>query len=261
MIHRKRQLVFIHGLFMNAKVWQLWMRYFELRGYTCYAPSYPFHLGEPLSLRANPDPTLRHLTFTTVVDHYKDFIDNLDCTPILIGHSMGGLVVQKLIELNYGMAGICLQSAPPAGLFSFKLSFVRCHFPTVNPLKGNSICVPDVDWVRYAICHLLTEEAAKTLYAKFIVPESRNVPRSSLGKAGRIDFTKPHKPLLFIAGDIDHAIPSELVVKNFNAYRSTTSIKAYQAFAGRTHNICLQENWSEVADYISAWIETDLTNA
>jgi esterase/lipase len=87
------------------------------------------------------------------------------------------------------------------------------------------------------------------------VPESRNIPRSMLTDAyGKINFKLPHKPLLFIAGEKDNIIPSSLNKTNFNAYKDKNSIKEFKEFAGRTHYICGQKNWEEIADYIHNWV-------
>jgi len=170
---------------------------------------------------------------------------------------MGGLAVQKLIELNKGVAGICIDAAPPKGVFSFKWSFLKANLPTINPLKGNSVCVPSVKWFHYAFCNTMTIEQTKIEYDKFVVPESRNIPRSSTADEGKIDFNKPHNPLLFIAGEKDHIIPSSLNKKNCEAYKDKNSKRDFKEFAERTHYICGQHNWKEVADFIANWI-TDL---
>src|ERR1041385_1938747 len=101
---QSKTIVFIHGLFQNPKSWEGWMKYFQEKGYTCYAPAYPFHEGEPNELRKNINPALGKLTFGQVVDSLAAFIDKLPEKPILIGHSMGGLAVQKLLEMNKGVA-------------------------------------------------------------------------------------------------------------------------------------------------------------
>jgi len=111
-----KTIVFIHGLFMNPTSWEPWIKYFEAKGYKCYAPAYPFHEGKPQELRNNINPALGKLTFSQVIDSLSVFIDKLPEKPILIGHSMGGLAVQKLIELNKGVAGICIDAAPPKGV-------------------------------------------------------------------------------------------------------------------------------------------------
>ena len=106
----------------------------------------------------------------------------------------------------------------------------------------------------YAFCNTLTLEQTEIEYNEFVVPESRNIPRSFIKNESKIDFSKPHNPLLIIAGEKDHIIPSSLNKKNFEAYKDKKSKTDFKEFAGRTHYICGQENWEEVATYISDWI-------
>lgn len=254
-INSTKSIVFIHGLFMNPISWEPWMKYFEDLGYKCYAPSYPFHDGKTNELRNSINPALGKLTLSEVIDSLTVFIDKLPEKPILIGHSMGGLVVQILIERKKGVAGICISSAPPKGIFSFKWSFLKANLPTINPFKGNSVCLPTVKWYQYAFCNTMTIEQTKIEYDKFVVPESRNIPRSSTKSDGKVDFKKAHNPLLFIAGEKDHIIPSSLNMKNLNAYKDKNSKKEFKEFPRRTHYICGQQNWEEVAAFIREWIE------
>jgi pimeloyl-ACP methyl ester carboxylesterase len=253
-INQSRSIVFIHGLFMNPESWVPWVKFYEAKGYKCYTPAYAFHEGSPSELRNKINPALGTLTFGQVIDSLSAFIDRLPEKPILIGHSMGGLAVQKLIEMNKGVAGICIDPAPPKGVFSFKWSFLKANLPTINPLKGNSVCLPSVNWFHYAFCNTMTMEQTLIEYNRFVVPESRNIPRSSTKNEGEIDFTKPHNPLLIIAGEKDHIIPSSLNRKNAEAYKDKNSKTDFKEFAGRTHYICGQKNWEEVAEYISQWI-------
>jgi esterase/lipase len=167
---------------------------------------------------------------------------------------MGGLAVQKLIAINKGYAGVCIDSAPPKGIFTTSWSFLRGNLPTINPLKGNSVCLPGVEWFQYSFCNTMSIEETTVEYIKSVVPESRNIPRSSTKKDGYVDFRNPHNPLLFIAGEKDHLIPSLLNKKNFKAYKDKNSITDFMVFAGRTHYICGQCNWQEVAGYILNWL-------
>ncbi len=132
--------------------------------YACFTPAYPFHDGEPTDLRENISPDLGHLTFAQVVDSLAAFIDTLPEPPVLIGHSMGGLAVQKLVSLNRGFAGICIDTAPPKGVFSLKWSFLKANLPTINPLKGNSPCLPSVEWFHYAFCNTMSPEQTQKEY-------------------------------------------------------------------------------------------------
>ncbi len=249
-----KTIVFIHGLFMNPVSWNPWVKYFEAKGYNCHSPAYPFHDGNPADLRENINPALGDLTFAEVIKSLIVFLDNLPEKPILIGHSMGGLAVQKLIGMDKGVAGVCIDSAPPKGILSFEWSFLKANLSTINPLKGNSVCMPTVAWYQYAFCNTMTMEETGIEFEKFVVPESRNIPRSSTKDDGIIDFNKPHQPLLFIAGEKDNIIPSSLNKKNFEAYNDKNSKRDFKQFKERTHYICGQKNWEEVAEYISNWI-------
>jgi pimeloyl-ACP methyl ester carboxylesterase len=241
---------------MNPASWGSWIMFFKEQGYTCHAPAYPYHEGDPVELRSKIVAGLGKVTFRQVVESLTQFIDGLPEKPVLIGHSMGGLAVQKLIELDKGVAGICIDSAPPEGIFSFKWSFLKANIPTINPFKGDSVFSPGVEWFKYAFCNTMTMEETRIEYNKFVVPESRNIARTSTKEDGRIDFKKPHNPLLLIAGEKDHIVPSSLNKKNFEAYLDKNSRIDFKEFPGRVHYICGQEKWEEVADYCSSWIKS-----
>jgi pimeloyl-ACP methyl ester carboxylesterase len=93
-----RTVVFVHGMYMNGLSWTPWARRATLRGYSCHTPSWPFHDGQPADLRTKIDPALGRLTFGAVTNYLKAYIDQLPHRPILIGHSIGGLLVQKLVN-------------------------------------------------------------------------------------------------------------------------------------------------------------------
>jgi len=248
-------IVFIHGLFSTPSIWSDWMEFFKKKGYSCHSPAYPFHQGHPADLRKSIDPNLRKLTFGQVTRSLIGFIEKLSEKPILVGHSMGGLLVQKLVEQNMAVAGICIDTAPPKGISCYKWSFLKSVLPMINPLKGDSVFLPSVAWFRYAICNTLTLEQARLEYDKGVVPASRNIARSAQSTDdGLIDSKKPHNPLLFIAGEKDHIIPSSLNRKNFEAYTDEKSKTDFREFEGRTHYTLRQPGWEEVAGYAEEWI-------
>ena len=187
---------------------------------------------------------------------FEKIIKGLDSPPALIGHSMGGLVVQILINRGLGACGVAIDSAPPAGVFTTKWSFLVANLPVINPFKGNTPDLISYPRFNYAFVNGFQESEQVSAYENYVVPESRNVPRSSTGKAGKVDFKKEHNPLLIIAGGNDNIIPSSLNVSNFKKYSNKLSQTDFKEFAGRTHFIIGQENWQEVADYIMNWFRT-----
>jgi pimeloyl-ACP methyl ester carboxylesterase len=252
---QSKTIVFVHGLFLNDKSWTEWRTYFKDKGYTTHAPAFPGHDGIPSELRKNAPENLGSVTFSDVVKQYENFIRNLPEKPIIIGHSMGGLVTQKLVEKELAEAAVIISSAPPKGVITTKFSFAKSNLGLLNPFKGNSVHYPNKKWFHYAFTNTLSREKSDEIFDEFAVPESRNIPRETLKKAGKIDFKKPHAPMLFISGKEDHIIPASLNKKNFRRYKDEKSFREHKIFEGRDHFIAGESGWEEVAGYAYDWLK------
>jgi pimeloyl-ACP methyl ester carboxylesterase len=251
---KSRTIVFIHGLFVNPKSWDGWKAYFEAKGYKCCTPANPFHDGDPKELRKHFDPKLAKVNFEDVVNNVIKLIDSLPEKPIVIGHSMAGLVVQKLVSLDKVAAGVCIDGAPPVGIVTLKWSFWKSNFPVINFLKGNSVFEPNQKWFHYTFCNTMSRVESDSVFNELVVPESRNIARGTLKKFAKLDLKKPHSPLLFISGGQDHIVPASLNLKNFKAYIDPNSITDYKEFPDRSHYTCGAKDWQGVADYVYNWI-------
>jgi pimeloyl-ACP methyl ester carboxylesterase len=249
-------LVFVHGMYMNDRSWAPWVELGEAAGFDCLAPSWPYHDGEPEELRRHIDPQLGSLTFGGVVEHFRTIIRTLDEPPLVVGHSIGGLVVQRLLNEGLVRAGVAISSAPARGIVSVSPHFLRANFPHVNPFAGNRPLIMTPQRFHYTFGNAMSREASDRAFESYVVPESRNVPRSTLTRSAGIDFRRDHGPLLFIAGDNDHLCPERMVARNAMAYRRSPSPARLRAFSGRSHLICNQEGWAEVADAAFAFLRT-----
>ncbi|HEY4198107.1 MAG TPA: alpha/beta fold hydrolase, partial [Mucilaginibacter sp.] len=107
-----KNIIFIHGMFQNPRSWEKWITYFSKKGYNCISPAWPYHEGEPSALRANPDPKLGDLSLQEIVEEFTHIASGVE-DPVLIGHSVGGLVVQLLVNKSIGSAGVCIDSVAP----------------------------------------------------------------------------------------------------------------------------------------------------
>jgi pimeloyl-ACP methyl ester carboxylesterase len=252
-----RPVVFVHGMYMTPLCWENWLAYFKVKGWPCSAPAWPGRERSVQSLRqAHPDPELGKLTLSAVVDHYARLLEAMPEKPILIGHSMGGLVVQLLLQRGLAAGGIAIDSAPPQGVFSPKWSFLKANFPHINPFKNQSQPIlMTFERFQYAFVNGMDTKDQRAAYERYVVPESRRVPRESLGRTARIDFQKLHAPLLFIAGSQDNIIPPSLNRANFKRYALNSSITDIQVFPGRNHFIIGQSSWEEIAGFILTWLK------
>jgi pimeloyl-ACP methyl ester carboxylesterase len=247
-------VVFVHGMYMNAASWQPWQELAGAQGYTTHAPSWPYHEGQPAGLRARVDPGLGRLTFGKLVEHYKSVLATLPSRPVLIGHSVGGLVVQKLVNEGHAAAAVVVSPAPPRGILSLDPHFFRANFPHLNPLAGNRPIAMTPARFHYAFANTVSRQKSDELFERYAVPESRNVPRSTVTGQGAIDFARPHVPLLFLGGDEDHLTPLPMVLRNARAYRKADGRLDVREFAHKSHFICNEPGWEAVAEQAFDWL-------
>ena len=250
-------ILFIHGMYMTPLCWEHWLDYFQAKGYRCIAPAWPERDMPIRTLRNNhPDPVLGRLTLSRVIEHYASLIHMLEEKPILIGHSMGGLVVQLLLQRYEAIAGVAIDSAPPLGVLTTDQAFLKSNWPHINPFVSQARPIQmTLERFQYTFVNDLPLEVQQAAFERYVVPESRRVPAEALTKVAAIDFKSPHPPLLMVAGSNDHLIPASLVQSNFEKYKHSPSITDFKEFAGRTHFIIGQPGWEEVADYVAAWLK------
>ncbi len=166
---------------------------------------------------------------------------------------MGGLVVQLLLQQDLAVAGVAIDPAPPAGVFTTEFSFLKANFPAINPFQLHQPVMMSFEQFQYAFVNTLPMDEQRAAYDRYLVPESRGVPTSSLGAAGKVDFNRPRRPLLITAGQKDHIVPASLNRSNYKKYKGP-SITEFKEFAGRDHFLIGSRGWEEVADYCLAWL-------
>ncbi len=248
-----KTVVLIHGLYMTPLCWEDWVKRFEAKGYRCVAPAYP---GRDKSIQElqTPDAALGKLTLSNILDHLTKQIKALDEKPILIGHSMGALIAQLLLQRGLASAAIAIDSAPPTGVFTTTFSFLKANWGHITPfVNQNSPVIMTFERFQYAFVNDMPLNEQRAAFERYVVPESRQIPRESLLYA-KIDFKKNHAPLLLIAGGNDHIIPPDLNEKNYNKYKGNNSVTDFKPFPGRNHFTLGQKGWEQVADYCLSWI-------
>lgn len=255
-----QNVIFIHGMYLTPKSWIEWENYFVAQGFQTHAPAWPHHTGSVEEINAlHPNPELAQLSLNQLLDHYREIIENLEQSPVLIGHSMGGLIVQKLLSEGLGAGGIAINSAPPQGVISIDPNFLKANWPHINPLLSDS--QPTRLKLRefsFGFMNGFTEEEQIEAYNEYIVPESRRVGKAPLSSQGAIDYSYSRRPLLMISGGKDHITPESLNYSNFVKYMDTQAITDYKQFPERTHWTLQQSEWETVADYILNWIDANI---
>lgn len=251
-----KTIVFVHGMYMTPLCWEGWVDRFQSKGYACLAPAWPGREAPVAALRlTHPDPKLGALTLRSVIAGITSVIQALPVKPIVIGHSMGGLVTQILAARGLAAAAIAIDSAPPQGVFSAEWSFIKANLPHINPFARQDVPIEmTFERFQYAFVNGMSLAEQRAAFERYVVPESRRVPAESLTGAAHVDFKRPGPPLLLVAGESDHIIPASLTRANYRRYKRADSRTDLLSFAGRNHFLLGQPGWEEVADAIVGWL-------
>ncbi len=250
-------IVFITGAFVSSSCWDEWRAFFTGYGYHCLAPAWPYKDAPASELRRRqPDAQVAATRLRQLTEYYADFVARLPEKPILIGHSLGGLLTQLLLQRDLAAAGVAIHSVSPQGVITFKWSFYRSVWWPLGYFTpvAQSFLMSFKQW-QYAFTNGMPRAAQRAAYEQFAVPESKRVSRDGLTSAANIDFRRPHAPLLFLAGSTDHIIPASLNYSNYRRYQHAGSVTAYRELPGRNHFVLGQPTWREDALCVLAWLQ------
>jgi len=259
-----KTILFITGAFVGNNCWDEWKTYFEEKGFTTLAPPWPYKDASVAELRSrhpHNDKELSRLTIEELLGHYENIIKSLNEKPILIGHSYGGLMTQIFVNRGLAAAGIAIHPVPPLGVFPYEFTFLKAGWKSLGVFTDldETYMMSFEDW-QYAFVNGMPPDAQQKAYDTYTIPESKTVSRGGLSSAAKVDFKKPHVPLLITAGDTDHIIPAHLNHRNYNAYETEESVTDYKVFTGRNHFVLGQPTWKEDAEYIYNWIKVHVKN-
>jgi pimeloyl-ACP methyl ester carboxylesterase len=252
-----KTIVFISGTFIGNNCWDEWISYFESNRYNCIAPAWPHKDAPPEELRnRHPDAAVASNRLADLTDYFTAIVNSLPEKPIMIGHSLGGLVVQLLLHRGLGSAGVVMHSFPPPSVCTFKFSFLKAVWEAMAFFtSADRTYLVDFKKWKYAIANGMGYELQKELYYRYAIPESKQIMRDAFKCIERINFEKPHAPLLFTSGGDDQIIPSSLNYSNYKRYKAEDSIVDYRFFEGRNHLVFGHPAELEDAEFILDWLQ------
>jgi pimeloyl-ACP methyl ester carboxylesterase len=235
----KPPLLFVHGAWHGAWCWQEhWMAAAAAQGWRTYAVSLRGHGGSDGPARFEL-ATLRHYQHDVL-----QAITQLPSPPVLIGHSMGGGVVQGVLErYRSAPAGVLVASIPPRHGLGLASSLLR-HDPRMlaQALSGRDVTPrpstlygPAMDGVvaQQHLDHLGDEAWLATL---------------QLGLPRRVPDVRA--PLLVLGAECDRLVSPHAVIRTARTYGTRARI-----FRGMGHLMMLEPDWKAVLDVMLGWLE------
>lgn len=243
---RKTPLLFIHGAYAGAWLWQdYYLPFFAERGWPAYALSLSGHGG------SRGREYLDALSIENYVSDVREVAASFPVRPVIVGHSMGGMVAQKFLEHEDLPGVVLMASVPPRGLMSSSIGMLMQRPKLIfelNSFMGGG--TPHLEMLRDALFHRpVTQERMNEVFAR-CQPESMralwDMTLFDLPNAARM--RRP--PMLVLGAEHDNLIPVSEVQHTAEVY----GLKA-EIFADMGHGMMLEDNWRGPAERIATWLE------
>jgi non-heme chloroperoxidase len=226
------------------------------------APGWPGDGSTVEETRSQADRVAGH-GIDDVVDHYAGIIRGLDKSPIVVGHSIGGLIVQRLLGQNLAAAGVAIDPAPIKGIVLLPPSALRVASVALrSPANRTRSVALTAKQFRYGFGNAISAEESQRLYERWAIPS----PGKPLFEAAFANFS-PHSPakvdtrnttrgpLLITAGGKDHTVPRAVSKATLKRYRRSPAVTDYREFADRGHSLTIDGGWRDVADVVLTWLK------
>jgi pimeloyl-ACP methyl ester carboxylesterase len=239
-------LLFVHGAWHAAWCWdEHFLDFFADNGYRALALSLRGHGGSPAS------KPLRTISIADYVEDVVAVAERLPTPPVVIGHSMGGFVVQKYLETHQAPAGVLLASIPSWGIGPFLMRWTKRQpwAMTRALLTGKSLQIfgsPEI--VREKFFSQQTPETEILRSAALLQEESQRVSLD----ATLLLLPHPKRvttPLLVLGAGQDGCFTVKEVHATARAYGTEAEI-----FPDMGHNMMLEPGWASVAERIHSWM-------
>lgn len=261
-------VVFIHGLWLHATSWNPWVELFREHGYQPIAPGWPGDGATVEESRANPEAIANH-GIDDVVEHYTKIIANLDTRPILVGHSFGGMIAQKLLGQDLAAAAVAIDAAQIKGVLPLPISALRATLPVFkNPGNVHHAVSLTAQQFRFAFGNAISEQESDELFTRWTIP----APGKPLFEAAAANFN-PHSPaavdtanevrgpLLLMMGGKDHTVPESVTKATLKQYRHSAAVTEIMDFPDRAHSLTIDSGWRTVADATLSWLDKNVSRA
>ncbi len=232
---------------------------FQAAGYRAMAPGWPGVPDTVQGARANPDSIANH-GIDDVTSHYAAIIADLPAKPILIGHSFGGLIAEKLLGQDLAAAAIAIDAAQIKGVLP--LSSLRST-PAGVPQPRQQVPggLPD----RRAVPLQLRQRHRPRRIRHPVRAMDHPGPRAPLFEAAAANFSlhSPAKvnttidnrgPLLLIMGGQDHTVPEAITKSTLKQYRHSHAVNDLIEFPDRGHSLTIDHGWRDVASACLDWL-------
>lgn len=247
-------VVFVHGLWMHPSSWDNWVELFGHRGYRAVAARWPGDAGTVADTRRDPD-ALANRGIAEITDHVAAAIADLPATPIVIGHSFGGLIAQRLLGMGFARACVAIAPAQFRGILRLPLTQLRTVWPILShPRLRTGVYTHTPETFHAGFANAVPRTESDEILQTYGIP----APARPLFQAGfanltprseaTVDTRRERGPLLLVAGGLDRTVPAGVVRAAHTIQRRNPGVTEFASFADRGHSLPVDHGWREIAD-------------
>ena len=250
----RQPVVLVHGLWCLASSWRDWQALLEDRGYAVVAVDYP---GDPLTVESAREGggSLAGTSLATIAVHVREVVALLDRKPIVIGHSLGGLVAQIVAGHGVAAAAIAIGPAQMKGVWALPASVIKGMLPVLSdPRNMQRTVMLSYEQFKYVFATTLDEVEARELYAAavpapgkplFEVGTANMSPRA----ASAVNTTNPDRgPLLMFVGEKDTVTPYAIVEAAYKRQKKNSNPTELVEILDAGHSFVVDHHWADLAE-------------
>ena len=235
-------LLFIHGMWLGSWCWENYLGAAAEAGWDAWALNLSGHHG------SRPVTALGEVG---IVDYVQDVLDCLRVLgeAVLVGHSMGGLIAQKVAEVGGARAAVFLTSAAPKGILVLRWPVLRRMTRYAFPMSANRPFLATRAHMDALVGNRLSPERQAEMYAR-MVPESGRAARELAFGLIPVDEERVGCPALVVGAEWDQITPATVQRRIAAKYGAE-----YRQMPGHGHMPMLEEGWEQSFKEILAWLD------
>ncbi|MBK7953585.1 MAG: alpha/beta fold hydrolase [Candidatus Accumulibacter sp.] len=241
-------LLFVHGGYATAGCWdEYFLPWFSGRGFDCHALDLAGHGG------SESREQLHSYGLDDYAEDLAQVVQELDVAPILIGHSMSSVVVERFLERHQAHAAVLMAPVPPTGILGATMKIAMttpAFFDQQARATRGEYTADALQTMRDVYYSADTRTADLIRFGPLFQPESRRALLDLTLLAMHIGRRRARLPALVVGGAADAVFPSAGL--GFTAARWQAEVAVIPR-AG--HTLMLDAHWQAAAERILAWIE------
>ena len=220
---KPRTVLFIHGMWTDGDCWARYQRVFEKSGYSTQALTLLYH-------ERPQDMAGLHVTgVMDYVNHAAALVDSLPEMPIVVAHSMGALVAQKLAELRDVRALVLLAPVAPGGISRLTPSALTFISGSLVDIALSRPFIVSPWHARFGLLNTLSKREQAVVYSSFLYESGLAVKQVVQGDI-EVDESKVHCPVLVGVGGQDRTTPPRVARRVASKYDAD-----YHQYNGKCH--------------------------